>query len=125
MASVKLQNEVEMKRFIASGDDFGMSRTPEGASTNFPHVLVFHSPDGFEWGYAGSGPAETALNILFLVTGDSTLAWLYHQDYKFDVVGNIPGEGGIIRREEVIEWLKDHDASWARRASAGEGAYGS
>lgn len=28
-----------------------------------PHV-VYHSPDGFEWGYAGSGPHDLALSIL-------------------------------------------------------------
>ena len=26
--------------------------------------LVVHSPDGFEWGYHGSGPADLALSIL-------------------------------------------------------------
>ena len=28
------------------------------------HHVVFHSPTGFEWGYAGSGPADLALSIL-------------------------------------------------------------
>ena len=33
------------------------------------HRIVYHSPTGFEWGYAGSGPADLALNILADVAG--------------------------------------------------------
>ena len=32
--------------------------------TNVPWTVIQHSPDGFEWGYEGSGPADLALNIL-------------------------------------------------------------
>jgi hypothetical protein len=32
--------------------------------------IVYHSPTGFEWGYAGSGPADLALNILADAAGD-------------------------------------------------------
>ncbi len=31
--------------------------------TNVPHYAVRHSPSGFEWGYAGSGPSDLALNL--------------------------------------------------------------
>jgi hypothetical protein len=30
-----------------------------------------HSPDGFNWGYGGSGPAQLALAILLELTGSS------------------------------------------------------
>lgn len=30
--------------------------------TNVPHLVISHSPDGFNFGYAGSGPADLALN---------------------------------------------------------------
>ncbi len=33
------------------------------------HRIVYHSPSGFEWGYAGSGPSDLALNILADVAG--------------------------------------------------------
>ena len=33
-----------------------------------------HSPAGFAWGYAGSGPAQLALAILLDATGSPTLA---------------------------------------------------
>ena len=31
--------------------------------TNVPHLVVHHSPLGYEWGYGGSGPSDFALNI--------------------------------------------------------------
>lgn len=34
------------------------------ACTNVKHHIERHSPDGFEWGYAGSGPLELSLNIV-------------------------------------------------------------
>jgi hypothetical protein len=45
-----------------------------------------HSPTGFEWGYAGSGPAQTALAILLdLGLSDEEAAHL-HQEFKFKVI---------------------------------------
>lgn len=40
------------------------------------HRVVRHSPDGFAWGYGGSGPAELALNIIVDALGDE--AWCEH-----------------------------------------------
>ena len=41
-----------------------------------------HSPTGFCWGYAGSGPAQTALAILLDYYGDTFLATRYYQTFK-------------------------------------------
>ena len=35
--------------------------------------IAGHSPDGFNWGYDGSGSAQLALGILYEVTGDAEL----------------------------------------------------
>jgi hypothetical protein len=43
-----------------------------GTRTPLRHVPV-HSPTGLEWGYGGSGPADTALAILLDATGESDL----------------------------------------------------
>ncbi len=57
-------------------------RDPSGRPlVNVPHRIVRHSPDGFEWGYGGSGPAELALNILALFVGEEK-AYPLHQDFK-------------------------------------------
>ncbi|GAI22752.1 unnamed protein product, partial [marine sediment metagenome] len=37
-----------------------------------------HSPDGFNWGYAGSGPAQLALAILLDVTEDQDFSLAHH-----------------------------------------------
>jgi len=75
---------------------------------NIPHKLVVHSPDGFEWGYGGSGPADLALNILALFTDEANARRLYQQ-FKRDFIAKIPREGGVIRREDIIAWLESHE----------------
>jgi len=41
-----------------------------------------HSPDGFSWGYGGSGPAQLALAVL-LELYDRDFALAHHQGFKF------------------------------------------
>lgn len=41
-----------------------------------------HSPDGFNWGYAGSGPAQLALALLYDVTNDKDTVVRLHQGFK-------------------------------------------
>lgn len=48
-----------------------------------------HSPDGFAWGYGGSGPAQLALAILLEVTGSKEIALAHYQDFKRDVISQI------------------------------------
>src|SRR5204862_6265890 len=59
--------------------------------------VVHHSPDGFQWGYGGSGPADLALSILSAVIGPETerveiwsgtcgaRAWRLHHAFKSNV----------------------------------------
>lgn len=51
--------------------------------------LANHSPTGFEWGYAGSGPAQLALAILADATGDDLTAAALHQKFKFERVATL------------------------------------
>ena len=48
-----------------------------------------HSPDGFERGYAGSGPAQLALALLSDCLGDDHTAAKFYQDFKFGVVAKL------------------------------------
>ena len=41
-----------------------------------------HSPDGFSWGYAGSGPAQLALAILLQETDDKDFAERHYMVFK-------------------------------------------
>jgi hypothetical protein len=69
-----------------------------------------HSPDGFAWGYCGSGPAQLALGILLEVTDQATTELLY-QDFKSSVVSMLPSEDGSVWKltsEEVENWLQEN-----------------
>lgn len=51
---------------------------------------INHSPTGFEWGYAGSGPAQLALALLYDATGgDGDRSVRLHQGFKFAVIAKL------------------------------------
>jgi len=78
---------------------------PDG-TTNVPHRIVYHSPTGMAWGYAGSGPADFALNILAVYVGAEE-AKKYHQDFKWKFIAKLPNEGGTIKREDIMQWIEE------------------
>lgn len=45
-----------------------------------------HSPDGFSWGYCGSGCAQLALAIMLELTGKSD----GYQNFKFKFIAGLP-----------------------------------
>ena len=90
--------------------------------------LFNHSPDGFEYGYAGSGPAQLALAILAdhlknrpedmryakriarlddaeLESSDK-LAVRIHQAFKFIAITPIKGDSWQITSAQVTDYLK-------------------
>lgn len=71
--------------------------------------LFNHSPDGFQWGYGGSGPAQLALALLadWLVrvgmpkaTADEA-ATRYHQTFKATAVAGIQGDSWTLTAEQM------------------------
>lgn len=63
-----------------------------------------HSPDGFAWGYGGSGPAQLALALLLEAGLDDKTASRLHQDFKFEHVARWP-EGDSAEIElDVAGW---------------------
>jgi hypothetical protein len=48
-----------------------------------------HSPDGFNWGYGGSGPAQLALALLLLKYPEQEAINLY-QEFKWEVISKLP-----------------------------------
>lgn len=101
----------------------------DGSSTrhfNIFQSIKHHSPTGFEWGYAGSGPADFALNIveLFLRTEfnkipkDRNKMWngtkvcdetlpLY-QHFKTEFILPAPEKGTTIKGDDIRKWIKTH-----------------
>lgn len=72
-----------------------------------------HSPDGFQWGYLGSGPAELARAILVCVVGrtdDRVRHPRCYQAFKAEVVGRIRKDEFELDFKEIREWF----ARWTR-----------
>lgn len=67
-----------------------------------------HSPDGFNWGYGGSGPADTALSILTDCLGMEQSNQLY-QMFKWEIVAAW-GEKWSITEGEVKDWARKQRA---------------
>lgn len=51
-----------------------------------------HSPDGFAWGYGGSGPSQLALALVANVLSDDGEALKLYQDFKWATVARFPGD---------------------------------
>lgn len=78
--------------------------------------VVKHSPTGMEWGYAGSGPADFALNILLHYTDPAAAIYLY-QSFKHSFVARLPREGGTILAEDIRKWLLEKTNTEAAQAA--------
>lgn len=97
--------------------------TIDDITTNVPWSVISHSPDGFNWGYGGSGPSDFALNILnaFIPPGSdglepikcyegkcSNAAFRLYQDFKQTFIEPLPIEGGIIYADDIERWLQNN-----------------
>jgi len=67
--------------------------------------IINHSPDGFNWGYSGSGPSQLALGILYDVTGDRNLSLRYYHDFKEDCIRSMPDQWQL-KENSVITWIE-------------------
>lgn len=67
--------------------------------------IVKHSPTGFEWGYAGSGPSQLALAILLDCVGIDHATRLY-LPFKFDFIVRLPrNEEWAISETTIKLWI--------------------
>lgn len=85
---------------VESGQSVDLSPEPS-------QEIINHSPDGFNWGYGGSGPAQLALGLLLDVTGDRQIASQYYQLFKADAVAHF-GEEWEITEVAIRRWLLDN-----------------
>jgi Family of unknown function (DUF6166) len=85
--------------------------------------LANHSPDGFEWGYGGSGPAQLAIAILADALGTprqpETRSWMdpptvaerLHQPFKWEFIASRPHDDWSISEEVVLQWVAAREES--------------
>jgi Family of unknown function (DUF6166) len=60
-----------------------------------------HSPDGFAWGFSGSGPAQLALALAADVLRDDEQAQSIYQALKFRLIAGLPQEGWSLSEERI------------------------
>lgn len=71
--------------------------------------LINHSPDGFNWGYGGSGPAQLALGLLLDVTHNPSLAMNHHQCFKSEVIAGLNIDlGWTLTSTAIKHWVDNH-----------------
>jgi len=75
-----------------------------------------HSPDGFAWGYGGSGPAQLALAILLAAGLSDDDAVRLHQPFKWAFIAPLP-QGRFSISVDVDGWIKAPNVVAAARPS--------
>lgn len=80
--------------------------TRNGVPLNPRLDLFNHSPDGFSWGYGGSGPAQLALALLADATGDDDLAVEAHQEFKEERIAPLALKEWWMTAAEIREWAR-------------------
>lgn len=68
--------------------------------------VINHSPDGFNWGYGGSGPAQTSLAILLHLTDPET-AMKRYQGFKWDIISTLPAGQDFCIELDIKAWLNN------------------
>jgi len=67
-------------------------------------TVVKHSPDGFNWSYSGSGPAQLAFAILqYLV--DDEFAKCHYQKFKAEFIADLPPTNFVIDIASIRQWI--------------------
>lgn len=79
---IKLRGETETRRVWLNGEELLPARSQK---------VKNHSPYGFAWGYAGSGPAQLALAICLELLPEEE-AILRYQELKWNEIANIDME---------------------------------
>lgn len=75
-----------------------------------PSQRIFnHSPDGFSWGYHGSGPAQLALALLLAAGLSENHAVRLHQSFKREHVAHWPMLEDVSVILDVQQWVMAHD----------------
>lgn len=72
-------------------------------------TLWNHSPDGFNWGYGGSGPAQLALAILLSAGVRRDDAVALHQQFKWDIIAPLQ-QASFDMDIDIDAWLSSRQA---------------
>jgi len=70
-------------------------------------AVMNHSPDGFAWGYGGSGPAQLALALLLEAGLSDRAAIALHQRFKAQFIARLP-RGSFRLEVDVRAWAEEN-----------------
>ena len=105
-----------MKAFVGIRDGNGLCHLylKDGENlTKIPpdrsQAVYNHSPDGYEWGYSGSGPSQLALAIMLEITGNDRRALTLYHEFKFAVVSGMPSDYWSLPVETVQKWVIENE----------------
>ena len=105
MASMAAQPVVYVGFRTAEGPRVHVVR--DGNPFLLRHVEM-HSPTGFEWGYAGSGPADLALSILADYLGNEEAAESLKGVFKEEVVSRLPSTAWMLTEDALAAFFHRH-----------------
>lgn len=100
MNHTHIQGEIKSNWCTVSID--GKPLSPERSQR-----LVNHSPDGFSWGYNGSGPAQLAFAILIEFIPEA-MAFQIYQSFKEDVISHLDSSEPFHLFIDILEWVRNH-----------------
>lgn len=72
-----------------------------------------HSPDGFMWGYSGSGPSQLALAIMLECGLDSNTSLKLYQEFKWDVIANL-SKDDFEMEIDIKKWINSRHPEWEK-----------
>lgn len=72
-----------------------------------PNRLPLAAADAFEWGKMGPGTERLALAILADFIEDDHAAFIFHDDFKNEVVSRLPRTGFTLTGFEIKHWLQE------------------
>ena len=96
-----------MKTYAPTADGIYVFPSDDRAPYPLEHH-VYHSPDGYSWGYGGSGPTELAKDILWDLLGEQPAVTLY-QAFKWRFITPLDQESNSwrITEDEIRSWLRE------------------
>lgn len=105
-----------VKLFVKDGAAAASEITPAKSL-----AILRHSPDGFEFGFLGSGPSQLALAILLDAFADTApapnlLALDHYVSFKMGFLGSaVRGlEQFTITQREILRWLANRTLAGVR-----------
>lgn len=119
------QNESDTDKIVHyDGGDIWVRRLQPGRTTvsdletNVQRSLYRHSPTGFNFGYAGSGPADLALNICRMFAANPDDADGIYQTFKFRFCGASGDANGrlTIPVSDIENFFREHGVTFRNPA---------